>query len=824
LPENESARLGALKSFCILDTGPEECFDRLVGLAATMFDVPISLISFVDSDRQFIKSAYGLELCETSREDAFCAHSILGDKPMVVPDATQDPRFSDNRLVVGEPYIRFYAGAPLITSDGLRLGTICVIDKHPRPALQAHQLTALENLAAHVVELLEFRLAKRHLARTRHELAEQVHELARQRDLWSKIEQRATMAMEAGRIGYWEREAGSDRVSFSPMLEEMLELDHGTYDGSLEGWMKCIDPADHETVLAGIEEAQRTRENCTFKYRVRTADGSERWITTTGTYKYDEAGNFVVAQGVSWDSTAAEIAARELKRREELFRGLCESAPAGVFRADCDSNVTYANSQFGIIFGLKEEELLGHGWLSRIHPADKDELRASVDKIKSDPQRTLWENEHRLLMADGTVRWVRARLTLLRDQHGHVQERVGTVFDTTQVRKALDDLQEAKEAAELANQAKDHFLANVSHELRTPLNGVLGMNEQLIESGLSEQQLEMARLVQESARGLLTVVNDILDLTRIESGKLTIERVPFQLRALVQQSVALCETEALRKNLPVKASFSSGLGDCYIGDATRIKQILLNYLANAVKFTQAGEIRISAHAEVGDHGTELHLMVSDSGPGIALEAQSKLFLPFSQIDDSSTRRNGGVGLGLAICKRLAELMGGRVGVVSAPDKGSTFWVSVPVELLSQPIQIAPQNGLLDGRTNGRVLLVEDNLINQRVASGALRKLGWEADVAGNGKAAIDLFQKSDYSLVLMDCQMPELDGYAATKQIRRWEDLKGREHVPIIALTAHAMSGDKERCLEAGMNDYLAKPFGFEELRQALERWATIHV
>ena len=279
--------------------------------------------------------------------------------------------------------------------------------------------------------------------------------------------------------------------------------------------------------------------------------------------------------------------------------------------------------------------------------------------------------------------------------------------------------------------------------------------------------------------------------------------------------------DARKKGLTLVTKYVAPLPDLYYGDVSRIKQILVNYLSNAIKFSTEGEVALTVRSEVAGNEVELLLAVSDAGPGIELEAQSKLFRSFSQIDDSSTRRCGGLGLGFAICKRLAELMGGSVGVSSTLGKGSTFWVRLRLERAeeSEGVAASPPKARHTTHT-GRVLLVEDNLVNQRVALGVIRKLGWQADVASDGVAAIDLVQRNQYSLVFMDCQMPEMDGYVATRNIRNLEAANGMPPVPIVALTAHAMTGDRERCINAGMNDYLAKPFGLEELRDALNRWA----
>jgi PAS domain S-box-containing protein len=805
--DEEAERITELYRYEILDTPPDPTFDRVTQRAASLFAAPISLITFVDLQRQFFKSHYGLNISETPREYAFCSHAIQTSKVMVVCDATEDVRFSESPLVLGPPKIRFYAGASIETVAGFRVGTLCVIDTKPRATPDEQQLAALSYLAKHVGDLLELHRAKR--------------ELATSRRISHETEQRAALALDAGRMGYWERDAETDLIRFSPMLEKLLEINHEEYDGSVEGWLKHIHPDDHQTIFDGIEVARKTAQNYTFKYRVLTADGSERWITTTGTYKQDEAGNFAGAHGVSWDSTIAEVSARELKLSEALFRGLSESAPVGVFRSDDVERLIYVNAKAADIFSMSEQQMLGQGWSERIHPEDRQMLQAFLASDKGKDK--YWEYEVRLLLPDDAVRWILVRSTTLLDAKGDFAGKTGTVEDITQRRQTLQYLQEAKEAAERANRTKDLFLANVSHELRTPLNGVLGISGQLVDTPLNAEQLEMVKLVEESGSALLRVVNDMLDLNRIEAGQMSIERAPFRLRKSIQQTVKFLEADAQKKGLTLVTHYAGGLPDTFYGDVSRIKQILTNYLSNAIKFSDRGEIDLTVQGEVVKEAVELLVSVSDHGPGIELAAQSKLFRSFSQLDDSSTRRSGGLGLGLAICKRLAELMGGSVGVSSSPGRGSTFWVRLRLEYAEDlPAAMGPPVNANGNGNVGRVLLVEDNVVNQRVALGVIRKLGWQADVAGDGAAAVDLCQRNDYAVVFMDCQMPQMDGYVATEHIRKWEASNGKPAVPIVALTAHAMTGDRERCLDAGMNDYLAKPFGLEELRTTLERWAKV--
>jgi CheY-like chemotaxis protein len=337
----------------------------------------------------------------------------------------------------------------------------------------------------------------------------------------------------------------------------------------------------------------------------------------------------------------------------------------------------------------------------------------------------------------------------------------------------------------------------------------------------------MSEIMRDSGQALLRVVNDILDLSRVQACKLMIESIPFDWNLLLGQVLAHLKPDADKKGLLLALEQPEGMQTRFLGDAERIRQILLVYLTNALKFTEAGGVTVRVAAQPASEGSfELTVMVRDTGPGIPLEDQGKLFQPFSQIDPSSTRRHGGAGLGLAIARRLAELMGGSVGVVSSAGNGATFWLRLTLAGFAEP---APEPGTQTRASlsvPARILVVEDNPESQRVVLTMLWKLGWQADLVSDGLMALEVIRRgehasSDYAMVFMDCQMPRMDGYTATEEIRKWEKEVQRIGVPIVALTAHAMAGDRERCFNSGMNDYLAKPLSLENLRRALNRWAS---
>ncbi|HEV2674277.1 MAG TPA: ATP-binding protein [Aliidongia sp.] len=519
---------------------------------------------------------------------------------------------------------------------------------------------------------------------------------------------------------------------------------------------------------------------------------------------------------VSRDITPMKESARRLTESETRFRDFAEVASDWFWETDDTHRFTYVSDR---------AEALG---ISTANLTTLDQLG-----VENDPRQS---QERRVLLAAGdafhdwhvTVTRAGATYNLslsgkaLRSQSGSFLGYRGCARDISVQLAAADALERARQAAEAANRSKSEFLANMSHEIRTPMNGVIGMTAILLETRLDSAQLRYTRAIAMSAEALLAIINDILDYSKLEAGHVALEGTPFATEAVIDQVLSLTGNAARVKGLDLSVDFPTGPIGALIGDPTRIRQILLNLISNAIKFSDAGTISLIVSATpVKDGKRILTFQVRDEGIGIAPEMQGRLFDRFTQADASTSRKYGGSGLGLAISKQLADLMDGEIGVSSAPGSGSTFWLRLKLPTADERSLVGAGSDLTDDQApltlrSLSVLVAEDNNINQMVIGGILADGGHRVRFAGNGVEAVDAVRNDSYDLVLMDISMPEMDGITATRLIRALPD--GKSRIPIVALSAHAMAGDRERYMAAGMDDYVSKPVDPPTLFRAMAR------
>jgi PAS domain S-box-containing protein len=488
---------------------------------------------------------------------------------------------------------------------------------------------------------------------------------------------------------------------------------------------------------------------------------------------------------------------------------------------DASGHWLYCSPACERVTGYRAEEFMARSalYLDITHPDDRAKLSAHLHEGE---REGIGDLEYRIQHRNGDVRWINHLCQPVRNEAGKSLGRRVSNRDITDRKRAEDQLRQARDQAEAANLAKSTFLANMSHEIRTPLNGIVGMTHLLRRGTATPLQLDRLEKIDAAAAHLLSIINNILDLSKIEAGKILLEETPVSINSLLINVKSILGARAQAKGLLLRVEMDAGLPDVQ-GDATRLQQALLNYVSNAIKFTDSGSITLrTTMLDVDDDSVRIRFEVQDSGIGISAPVLSRLFTPFEQADNSTSRKYGGTGLGLAITRRLAELMGGEAGAESSPGVGSTFWFTARLArstLRALPVrtEISESEKRLRQQHRGRhILIVDDEPLNLEVAQYMLEEIGLRVDTAVDGASALSLARENAYAAILMDMQMPTLDGLEATKQLRT---LPGYQDTPILAMTANAFAEDKARCLAAGMNDFIAKPVNSEQLYSLLLSW-----
>lgn len=521
---------------------------------------------------------------------------------------------------------------------------------------------------------------------------------------------------------------------------------------------------------------------------------------------------------VSHDMTEQMNVEKALEESEENFRMMSENNPVLLWKAGSDGKRNYFNQTFYEYTGLTEGQAIDDGWIEAIHPED----RARYFEIyeKSFQKRVPYRAEFRLRHFDGYYRWV---LGVARPRYSGTGEFLGYMGSTIDIhsqKEMMKVLEQTTQKALLSEKAERKFVTNMSHEIRTPITGILGMADLMSELNMPSEAKDYLTDIQISAKNLLELVNNVLDFSKIQSGKMSVELASFDLHEKLNEVVKPFFFFANQRKMGLVVRIAPEVPHYIRSSPSKIGQVLTNFLGNAHKFTHQGGITVAVDMirRTADEAI-LKFSVKDTGIGIPRERLVEIFQPFVQGDSSVTRKYGGTGLGLTICKEFVENLKGEIGVNSNEGDGSTFWFTIPVEIVSdkevEAREVAGSSEKDKIQQKARLLLVEDNLINQKIAVKLLQGRGHHVEVANDGAEALKKLKESAFDLVLMDCQMPIMDGYQATREIRE----KLRSEIPVIAMTAHALKGDREKCLAAGMNDYLTKPLDKEQLFQTIEQW-----
>jgi len=925
---NENERVQELYRYNILDTADEKDFDDIIKLAASICDTPIALISLVDQNRQWFKACMGLEVRETPRNISFCTHAIAKKNGMIVKDASQDKRFSNNPLVTGDPHIRFYAGVPLTSSQGYRLGTLCVIDQKSKD-LTEKQFSGLQTLANQVMTQLDLRLSVKQIEVSTNQaleselrfrsLAESAPVGIYQTDAqgrgtyvnpkWCDI----ACVTEADALGTgWIRAIYSEdrhkalrswagavknKIDFNfefrfqnPSMEMRWVKSHASpmfsttgafvgYVGTLEDItirkvaeqklkeselkyrlismnskdviaIMTFDPIPVHTFLspsvkevlgyepeeligrspfdiiykddlevlknevhpASVSGSTQTRQN-----RVVKKDGSVIWVEIVSGPAYDDEGKEIGIMASIRDIHEQKLAEFKLEESERLFRLISSNSKdmLTIFEANEEARCVYVSPSCKEVLGYEPEELIGLSPFQMMPYDQAEELKRVYLKklLEGESVRT----ESQLLKLDGTFVWVEALSQPIYNEHGQILTFQASVRDISERKRFEKQLQEEKEKAEASTLAKSQFLSIMSHEIRTPMNAIIGLTNIMLEERPRKNQLEKLNLLKFSGENLLSLINDILDYSKIEAGKVELENITFNLPDILQKYVTLSESRAADKGIDLKVNIPTQIPSVIMGDPTRLGQVLNNLIGNAIKFTEKGIVTLEVTPiQVSDEECVIHFSVKDTGIGIKEDKLSSIFENFTQASSDTTRKYGGTGLGLSIAKKLLQLMGSEIKVMSEFGVGTEFTFAIPFKVakeLETKRTVQESGNTVEGLL--KVLVVEDNIINQVIASSFLKKWGMTVAIANDGKEALDMIQENQFDLVLMDLQMPVMDGYEATQTIRSYSDTYFKT-VPIFALSASAMLEEKEKAMKYGFSDFVTKPFQPQELREKI--------
>jgi len=642
-------------------------------------------------------------------------------------------------------------------------------------------------------------------------------------------------AQKLSHIGSWEWDVEENNISWSDELYRIYGLEPGKHKITVEKINEMVHPADKEQVRKIISESKQTHDSFSFYYRIILPGEKIKTIQTRGEIIVDETGKVVKMVGTDQDVT-------DRIREEELQKLVLAATQSynSVIITDINGKIEWVNEGFTKLTGYELNEVINTQsdlFKKRFSTGPTDQAYY-FESVIHEKKPTTFESKN--FTKDRKEYWIITTLTPVIGKSGEVERIIAIDSDITSRKKmeeelmkanrvaedalikgnkVLNELIKAKQELEESMKIKEQFLANMSHEIRTPMNAIVGFTNLALKTELSKEQQQYINAIKVSGENLIVIINDILDFSKMQSGKFVFEQIEFRISKVVTALTELMHGKADEKNIKLTQKIDEKVTDCLIGDPTRLNQILLNLTGNAIKFTERGEVKIQVDliSEVDDD-VELKFSVIDSGIGISPEKQLVIFEGFTQASSETTRKYGGTGLGLTIVKQLVELQGGTISVQSEVGKGSVFSFNLKFKKSvfdCKPKDIVENDVKIENFEELTILLVEDNLLNQILAKKVLTDWKWKVEVAENGLIALKKVKESNFDLILMDIQMPEMDGYETTRNIRKMDD-SPKKSIPIIAMTAHALVGEAEKCIGAGMDEYISKPFDVKVLKSKI--------
>ena len=793
--DDEAQRLAEVRALDLVALRP--VIDRVTRLARSASDSPFAYVVLVDADRVWMSGFEGAPEGFAGLADSTTAQTLHEGAVWREDVATHWP---SHPWVEGPPYARFYCNAPIELSNGVRLGALCVVGDRPR-ARDERLMADLADLAALLAEAIERLRAGR--------IAEESARQARAATVLKDAIMRASpvaLGMTDRDLRYlyvnqrWVEEKGIPEVE--ALGRTMEELFPASYEQLKDSYRAC---------LAG--ETLATDRILVPSHRL-----PDRWLRARLCPWLDSDGEVGGLVSMSHDVSdvihSLELAERSTKRLELAL----DIAEVLVYEVNFRDRTLRVDGAADTFFGgaITFDDVARDMWIT-VHPDDRPAAVAAWEQHMRDG--TPFRTEHRLNPPDGRLVWAYSAAELIYGEDGAIDGVLGVLKDITARKLSEEAITRARDAAEAANRAKSEFLANMSHEIRTPLNGVMGVASALAQTPLTDAQAEMVELIETSGQTLEAILADVLDLARVEAGRLELKAEPFNMGDCLKSAASLFRPAVEAKALAFDVDIAPEAQGAFVGDPVRVRQILCNLLSNAVKFTSAGRVTLKASARDGGSGrTCLTLTVSDTGIGFAPEVKARLFERFQQADGSITRRYGGTGLGLAISRALAEAMGGDLCGESTPGEGATFTLTLYLERAAKLAAAAPT--ALSAKSHGdrepRVLLAEDHPVNRKVVELLLGQVGVDLVSVENGAEAVEAAAGGDFDLILMDMQMPVMDGLTAIRAIRQDERARRAPPTPIWALSANALPEHIEASLGAGADGHLTKPISGGALLQVL--------